>query len=120
MALEKLAAQDGSFVLVCLAPDVCLTPVGNAIVPIPYPITHDMGLSTQCSENVYVEGKPVFLHGLSYVKDVMGDQPGTKGGVVSTVYGKVSHSIAHSAKVYVNGYPVVRSGDRVHMNTPEP
>ena len=120
MALEKLTAQDGEFVLVSLAPDVCLTPVGNAIVPIPYPITHDMGGSANCSKNVFVNDKPVFLHGLSHVPGVTGDEPGNKGGVVSGVYGKVSHSIGHSAKVYVNGLPVVRTGDRVHMNTKKP
>ena len=106
--------------LVCMAPDVCLTPVGNAIVPIPYPITHDLGTSEQCSGNVYVNDKPVFLHGLSFAPGVKGDEPGNKGGVVSGVYGKVSHSIGKSKTVYVNGHPVVRTGDRVHMNTQKP
>lgn len=120
MANEKLTAKDGDFVLVSLPPDVCLTPLGNSVVPIPYPITHDMGQSQQCSDDVFVNGKPVFRHGMSYVDNVKGDAPGTKGGVVTAVYGKVSHSIAHSGNVFVNGLQVVRSGDRVHMNTKKP
>ena len=49
-----------------------------------------------------------------------GDAPGNKGGVVSGVHGKVSHSIGHSKNVFVNGLQVVRTGDRVHMNTKKP
>lgn len=120
MADERFTAKDSDYVLVCMAPDVCLTPLGNSLVPIPYPITHDMGKSAQCSVNVFVNDKPAFMHGLSYVDDVQGDAPGNKGGVVSGVYGKVSHSIAHSPGVFVNGHPIVRTGDRVHMNTKKP
>ena len=120
MADERLTAKDSAFTLVCMAPDVCLTPVGNAIVPIPYPITHDMGAASQLSKDVFVNDEPVFLHGMSFVPDVKGDAPGNKGGVVSGVYGKVSHSIAHSKSVFVNGLQVVRTGDRVHMNTKKP
>ena len=120
MAEEKLTAQDSAFTLVCMAPDVCLTPVGNAVVPIPYPITHDMGASSQVSTNVFVNDKAVFLHGMSFVPAVKGDAPGNKGGVVSGVVEQVSHSIGHSKGVFVNGLPVVRTGDRVHMNTKKP
>lgn len=120
MADERVTAKDDDYVLVCLAPDVCLTPMGNSVVPIPYPITHQMGSAQQCSANVFVNGKPAFRHGLSFVDAVKGDAPGNKGGVVSGVYGKVSHSIAHSPSVFINGLPMVRTGDRVHMNTKKP
>jgi hypothetical protein len=120
MAAEKLTAQNAEFRLVCLAPDVCLTPVGNAIVPVPYPISHDLGSAQQCSKDVFVNDKPVFLHGLSYAPGVTGDEPGTKGGVVSGVNKKVSHSLTKSGTVFVNGHPVVRTGDQVHMNTQKP
>lgn len=120
MADERITAQHADYVLVSLAPDVCLTPMGSSVVPIPYPITHDMGAAAQCSADVFVNGKPAFLHGMSYVNDAKGDAPGSKGGVVSGVVGKVSHSVAHSANVFVNGLPIVRTGDRVHMNTRKP
>lgn len=120
MALEKFTAQDGQFVLVCMAPDVCWTPIGDKKLPIPYPITHTMANAKQCSRNVYVNGKPAYMHANSYVDNVSGDNPGTDGGVVTGVNMKVSHSQQHSPSVFVNGKPSVRTGDTVYMNTRKP
>lgn len=120
MADEQITAKHSDFVLISLVPDVCLTPIGNSIVPIPYPITHDLGASEQCSEDVFVDGEPAFLHQLSFVDDVQGDEPGTKGGVISGVYTKISHSLQHSGSVYINGHAIVRTGDLVQMNTKKP
>lgn len=120
MATERITAKDGAYVIVSMAPDVCLTPMGNSVVPIPYAISHKMDQSEQCSKNVFVNDKAVFLHGLSFVDKVKGDEAGSKGGVVSGVNGKVSHSLQKSANVYVNGHLIVRTGDTMHMNTGKP
>ena len=120
MALMAATFKDGQFVITCLTPDVCLTPMGSSVVPVPYPITHTMDTSRQCSPNVFMNGKPVFLHGESYVDACHGDEPGVKGGVVSGVTGKVSHSIMKSPSVFVNGKPMVRTGDQVWMNQKPP
>jgi hypothetical protein len=120
MALEAATFKDGQFVITSLAPDVCLTPIGPNIVPVPYPITHTMDLSKQCSKNVYINDKPAFLHNESFVDNVMGDEPGVKGGVVTQVHKKVSHSILKSPSVYVNGKQMVRTGDQVWMNQRPP
>jgi uncharacterized Zn-binding protein involved in type VI secretion len=120
MANERITTKDGQYMLVSMAPDVCLTPVGNSVVPIPYAISHAMDQSAQCSENVFVNDEAVFLHGLSFVDKVKGDEAGSKGGVVTGVNGKVSHSLQKSETVFVNGHPIVRTGDRVHMNTKKP
>jgi len=120
MANERTTFKDSRFLIVYLAPDVCLTPIGDDYVPVPYPIMHDMSLSEQCSTDVFINGKPVFLHHMSYADDVKGDEPGTGGGVISGVYTKVSHSIQHSGNYYINGRPAVRTGDRMWMNAPKP
>lgn len=120
MSDEKLTAQDSQFVLISMAPDVCKTPIGNSTPPIPYPITHTMDTSKQCSTNVFINDKPTFLHGNSFVDRVKGDEPGTAGSVVTGVNMKVSHSQKYSESVYVNGKPMVRTGDMVHMNTKKP
>lgn len=120
MADERITAKDGDFMLISMTPDVCWTPMGSSVVPIPYAVSHTMDQSEQCSDNVFVNDKPVFLHGLSYVDNVKGDEPGTRGGVITTVNVKVSHSLEKSRTVYVNGHPVVRTGDLVHMNTTKP
>ncbi len=54
MANENIVAKDGRFRIVCLAPDVCLTPSKNG-VPVPYPITHQLDQSQHCSPNVFLQ-----------------------------------------------------------------
>lgn len=120
MATENITAKDSAYVLISIAPDVCLTPIGSSVVPIPYPITHRMNQSEQCSKDVFINGEAAFLHELSFVDKVQGDAPGTRGGVVTGVNGKVSHSLNHSSTVFINGKPMVRTGDRVQMNTKKP
>lgn len=116
MADEAATAKDGQFVLINTLPDVCIT---NGS-PVPYPITHAMDKSGQCSPNVYFRGKPAFLHNESFVDEVTGDEPGIGKGVVSGTNISISHSIGKSASVYINGKPMVRTGDQVWMNYKKP
>ena len=120
MAIMAATYKDSQFIITCLTPDVCLTPMGPNVVPVPYPITHNMETSKHCSKNVFMDDKPVFLHGESFVDACHGDEPGVKGGVVTGVQGKVSHSITNSPSVYVNGKQMVRTGDQVWMNQKPP
>lgn len=120
MALMPATFKDAKFVVTCLVPDVCLTPMGPSVVPVPYPITHTMSASQQCSKNVFLNDQPAFLHNESFVENAVGDQAGVKGGVVTSVMGKVSHSITKSPSVYVNGKEMVRAGDQVWMNQRPP
>lgn len=89
MADENIVARDARFRLTSLTPDVCLTPSKKG-KPVPYIITHTLDQSRQCSPNVYLQGKPVFLHNESYVDNVTGDEPGKGGGVVSQVNTRIS------------------------------
>jgi uncharacterized Zn-binding protein involved in type VI secretion len=120
MANERTTFKDSRFLIVYLASDVCWTPIGDDYVPVPYPIMHDMSPSEQCSSDTFINGKPVFLHHLSYVDDVKGDEPGTGGGVISGVNVRISHSIEHSNTYFINGHAAVRTGDRMWMNGPKP
>lgn len=119
MANENIVAKEGRFRVVSLAPDVCLTPSKNG-VPVPYPITHQLDQSQHCSPNVFLQGKPVYLHNQSYVDNVMGDEPGQGKGVVSQTNVFISHDIDHSKSVYVNGRAIVRTADKMWMNWKKP
>src|SRR5258708_38062648 len=82
VADENIASKDGRFRIVSLTPDVFLTPSKNG-VPVPYPITHQMNQSRQCSPNVFLQGKPVYLHNQSYVdrlalQEDVGDRKSTR------------------------------------------
>jgi uncharacterized Zn-binding protein involved in type VI secretion len=120
MAIEKATFRDGQFVITSLAPDVCLTPIGPNVVPVPYPISHTMATARQCSPNVFINDAPAFLHNESFADRATGDEPGTRGGVVTAVVGQVSHAIDRSPSVYVNGKAIVRTGDRAWMNQKPP
>ena len=119
MANEAATAKDAQFVLINLLPDVCLTPTKSGY-PVPYVITHKMDQSEQCSPNVFFRGKPAYLHNESYVDNVRGDEPGAGKGVISRTHVKISHNIDKSAAVYVNGRPIVRTGDKMWMNWKKP
>jgi len=120
MALEHAARKNDDFMIVSMPPDVCLTPVGNAIVPIPYPIVAKLGGSSQVSPNVRFDGDPAFMHNESFVNAVKGDEPGSKGGVVTGTNKLISHAILHSPSVRVNGKPLVRTADQMWMNQRKP
>ncbi|WP_341645979.1 DUF4150 domain-containing protein [Thauera sp. SDU_THAU2] len=115
MADENIVSKDARFRLVSLAPDVCITPSKKGS-PVPYPITHTMDQSQQCSPNVFLQGKAVYLHNESFVDNVKGDEPGAGKGVVSGTHTTISHNIDKSSNVYVNGRPIVRTGDSMWMN----
>ena len=119
MANEAATAKDAQFVLISLLPDVCLTPTKSGY-PVPYVITHRMDQSEQCSPNVFFRGKPAYLHNESYVDNVRGDEPGAGKGVISRTHVKISHNIDKSPTVYVNGRPIVRTGDMMWMNWKKP
>jgi len=115
MALMQALAQDGDFVLVCMAPDVCFTP-SKPYAPTPYPITHKLDQSKKVSTNVFFNDKGVYLHQKSFVDNVQGDQPGMGKGLVSQTNMKISHNIGKSGTVFVNKAPIVRGGDAAWMN----
>ena len=119
MADEAATAKDAQFILINLAPDVCLTPDRKGC-PVPYAITHAMDKSRQVSPNVFFAGKPAYLHEESYVDVLTGDEPGGGKGVVSGTHVRISRSVRASNSVFVNGRRLVRTGDAVWMNRAEP
>ena len=98
---------------------MCLTPTKSGY-PVPYVITHKMDQSEQVSPNVFFRGKPAYLHNESYVDNVRGDEPGGGKGVISRTHMRISHNIDKSPTVYVNGGPIVRTGDMMWMNWKKP
>lgn len=102
--------------VVCMVPDVCLTPAGPAQVPVPYPIVADFNDSAKTSKNVRFAGDPAFLCDQSTITKVTGDQAGTSKGIVSGTMGDKAEPILGSTSVKVNGKPVIRDGDMFKMN----
>ena len=58
-------------------PDVCLTQVGNAVVPIPYSNTAVSQDTSKGSKTVFVDGNPIMLKDSVFSKST-GDEAGSK------------------------------------------
>ncbi len=92
------------------APDVCKTPVGNAVVPIPYPNISQSSTLKKGSKTVKINGQPAALKGSTF-ESSNGDQAGSVGGIVSGVTGKETEFVSYSFDVKIEGKNVVRHAD---------
>ena len=70
--------------ITCLAPDVCKTQVGSAVVPIPYMIISKLDWSDKTVSSIKLTGLEAFNMDARTNK-VTGDEPGKLGGVKSGV-----------------------------------
>ena len=110
------ARKDIAFYSVTVAPDVCLTPVGGGMEPVPYQLFADLSGSMKCIDSVRFNQKPCYVYDYSLAPFVVGDEPGTGGGVRSGVNrGRVWADEA-SENVRATRYRIVRVGDLTWMN----
>lgn len=116
MSIPREGSRDtGEGIIVSVTPDVCKTPVGNSMVPIPYSITAKQGDDANTVATVRMTGKRA--HNMaSLVTKCTGDQPGTGTGVKSGTVGSVCHPKTHSGTVRIRGEYAIRHGDMWEMN----
>lgn len=95
--------------------DVCKTPSPNGLVPVPYT---NIGFTSQCvnpSIKVKIVGMPA-LNKKSKCLPSAGDEPGSAGGLRSSVIkGQITFASA-SKKVKIQGSPAVRNTDGTKHN----
>ena len=99
-------------------PDVCKTPVGPAVVPMPYP---NIGMSVQANpgaivDNVLLMAMPALNIGTTILM-TNGDQAGVLGGVASNMIMGQASFVTSSLKVMVGGKPAVRMNDMTMQNS---
>ncbi|WP_421704282.1 DUF4150 domain-containing protein [Aliiroseovarius sp.] len=113
---QSAARHSGkSATIVCLAPDVCLTPVGSAIVPIPYMIISKLDWSETTVKSTILTGEEAFTMA-SRTNKVTGDEPGTKGGVKSGVNKGYCRPISKKTNVFVEGRELIQNDNSYDMN----
>lgn len=101
--------------IVSLAPDVCLTPVGSSVVPIPYPVVDFCGHDRNYTPSVRFTGKKAMVM-RSCTTHVHGDAPGVRKGVRSGTVESICEPIGHAAEVRAESSHVIRHLDRFWMN----
>lgn len=102
-------------IITSLCPDVCKTPIGSSVVPIPYNIISYPKEDVNYSQSVRMTGQ-VVMHLKSKTSVSYGDEAGTAKGIKSGTVGDVCEPLDHSTTVRVEGNPVIRNGDKVYMN----
>lgn len=101
--------------IVSLSPDVCLTPVGSSVVPIPYPVVDFCGHDENYTPSVrFTSKKALVLR--SNTTHVHGDKAGTRKGVKSGTVEGISEPVGHADQVRAEGSHVIRHLDRFKMN----
>jgi hypothetical protein len=109
-------AHKGSGGMSTVFPDVCKTPAPPAPpIPIPYP---NIGQSSDASSGpstVTTDGKMPMVKGAKYSKS-SGDEPGTIGGVMSSVNRGECEFMLYSFDVKFEGNNVCRMGDALFHN----
>ena len=115
MADKEGARKVSAAILVCSAPDVCKTPSGPSVVPVPYQITSLCSSASGEVTNVCMTGIPC-LNLASILTTVIGDEAGVAGGVKSGVNKSTCEFISGSSTVNAGGKPVIRHTDPAKMN----
>ncbi|QFY43565.1 DUF4150 domain-containing protein [Candidatus Methylospira mobilis] len=102
-------------------PDVCKTPVGPAVVPIPYP-----NISTNSTANPSSTGNKVLLdfmpsvHQMTSILTSNGDQAGVLMGVASNLIMGPTEFVVGCNTVLVDGKPVQRLTSTTKQNGQSP
>ncbi|MEC7761491.1 MAG: PAAR-like domain-containing protein [Pseudomonadota bacterium] len=119
--MEHSAARDNGTgaTIMCLAPDVCLTPVGNAMVPIPYMIFSQLSWAVMTAPTVKLTNKQAFTMA-SRTNKVVGDEPGTGGGVTSGVNRGWCRPRSNHSSVFVEGRELIHHDNIYDMNCSGP
>jgi hypothetical protein len=112
----EIVTKSKRFYCVSIFPDICLTPMGPTMVPIPYVIIGEFSDATGVSPNITSNGEPVVMHASTVIPSVRGDEPGTGKGIKSGTVGGRVQAMEKSSTLSFNGERAVRVGDLVYMN----
>jgi hypothetical protein len=101
--------------VVSITPSVNLTPMGGAVVPVPYTVVGYFDESVNTAQSVLFTKNRTFTMA-SYVREVHGDAPGSAGGIKSGTVSAKAEPIEHSSTVRAERFYVVRHDDLFYMN----
>ena len=96
-------------------PDVCKTPVGSAVVPIPYPNIGQSSDTSKGPKSVKTDKKMPMVKKAVYTKS-SGDEPGVQKGIISGTQKKECEFMMYSFDVKFEGKNVCRMGDPLFHN----
>lgn len=113
---ELIAREEEQWIVISDFPDVCKTPIGSSLIPIPYPVTAKLIDSIDTIKQVKINGNPVVVFDESYIKQTLGDEAGIGKGVKSQTVGGKCYPKTHSSTIRAKGKYIVRHNDKFYMN----
>ena len=108
-------AHKGSGGKTIVFPDVCKTPIGPSIVPIPYPNLGQSADTAKGPKSIKINGKMPMVKGAKYSTS-SGDEPGVAKGVISGKIKGECEFMMYSFDVKFEGKNVCRLGDPLWQN----
>ena len=115
MSIPISARKDGTNIIFSKGPDVCKTPVGSSMVPVPYVTVATLAPSSRTAKSVRNNGKKDFNLN-TRTRLVTGHEPGVGKGIKDAGYKGYAHIKKASSTVFSEGYAVVRDGDPAWIN----
>jgi Domain of unknown function (DUF4150) len=116
MADNLGARQQSGWTIYSIPPDVCKTPMGSSIVPIPYPVTSKLEDAFGVVRTVRLNGHPAVVFDQSKTPETKGDSQGKATGIKSNTVGMKCEPIDKSSTVRAGKKWVVRHLDKFWMN----
>ena len=116
MADNVIARKQTKWKVISIVPDVCKTPMGSAIPPVPYPVTAELKTATGVANSVRANGKPVVVYDMSLVPTTQGDQAGAAKAIKIHTLVCNCYPLEKSSTVRAEGKLVVRHDDKFWMN----
>ncbi|WP_437998653.1 PAAR-like domain-containing protein [Sorangium sp. So ce185] len=119
MAENEALCKTGNAWVVCTEPDVCKTPIGDEMKPVPYQIRACLAAGVDEATTVRL-GTFDTATMASRITTVQGDEPGTGGGVKSGVNLGYCRPVTHSTTVHAGGANVTYHTSLYAMNCAGP
>ncbi|XXX77196.1 PAAR-like domain-containing protein [Sorangium sp. So ce134] len=119
MAENEGIRKTGNAWVVCIEPDVCKTPIGDEMKPVPYQIRACLAAGVDEASTVRL-GTFDTTTMASRITRVEGDEPGTGGGVKSGVNLGYCRPISHSTTVQAQGNNIIYHTSLYAMNCAGP
>ena len=116
MAANYGARKAAGWTVYSLPPDVCKTPMGSAMVPVPYPVTSSLADAFGIVESVKLNGNPAVVFDKSKTPKTRGDMAGKGTGIKSGTVEMQCEPLDKSSSVRAGKKWVVRHGDKFWMN----
>lgn len=111
------ARKDGTQFIASIGPDVCKTPVGSSMVPVPYSSIAFLGTSVRVNNSVRWNGKPDFMQN-SRTPNSLGTEPGVGRGVMHSGHLGPAAGKKLTASVFSSGWASTRHKDPAVINMP--